>query len=66
MKEVRDLDVQPSGCTAFKAEKSQCKNPEAESYLLCLKNSKGTNVAGELRTKGRVVGDKFRQVMGGR
>lgn len=66
IKEMRDLDLQLSGCTTFKAVKSQCKGPETGSYLVYLRNNKGSNVAGEWKTRGRVVGDKLRQAMGGK
>lgn len=61
---MTDTDLQLFGCQTFKAKKSLCKGPKTVSYLICLKNSKGASMAGGLRRRGSVVGDKFRNVMG--
>lgn len=65
MKEVKDLDLQLSEYRASKAQNSKCKGPEAGLYLVCLRSSKGASVARELRTRGRLVGDKFRNLIEG-
>lgn len=65
MKEVRDSDLQLAEYRPFKAQKRKCKGPGAGLYLVYLRYSEGTSMAGELRTRGGVVGDTFREVIEG-